>query len=69
MAGAGGRIERDALAQFGKRLAPSAGVPQRDAEVVVGLGRVGLEGDRALEVGERADGKSPCWPRTNPSRT
>src|SRR5206468_10420244 len=49
---AGGGIEEDALRQLVKGLFTRAAVPGRDAEAVVGLGGVGPEGDRALEVGE-----------------
>ena len=56
-----------ALAQLGQGPVPGAAVPQGDAEAVVGLGRLGPEGDGPLQVGE-GPGRSPCWPRTKPSR-
>ena len=52
VAAAGGGIEVDALAQLGQGPVAGAAVPERDAEVVVGLRGLRPERHRPLEVGE-----------------
>ena len=52
LAGPGGGIETDALPQFRQRTILRAAVPLRDTKVVVGLGGLRLERDRALEMDE-----------------
>ena len=52
VAAAGGGIELDALPQLGQGPVAGAAVPERHAEVVVGLRGLGPERHRPLEVGE-----------------